>query len=500
MTSLIADISNASIQAEGPLPLQRDQEYPTDFPLDALKGVLGDAAKVIHESVQCPAAIAGQSVLAAASLAVQPLAILMIDGRTCPLSLFLFTVAESGDRKSAADTLALKPHKEYQKELFEVHKEEMKDYQNEYDVYKVERDKILKNKHLSLDERASQLDQLIEPNTPIIPTLIVQEPTLEGLHKSFASGRSSQGLFNDEAGLLFGGHAMNADNALKFSAGLSKIWDGDDIIRTRAAVGESFTLFDKRLTVHLMAQPVVAEGVLGSSMMQGQGFLPRFLISSPDSIAGSREYSGKNALDEPAMCRYCAAMRSILEIPLPEWADLEEYRYLSMEPSAKQKWISAYNAIEQEIAKGGEYENIRATASKAAENIARIAGVLTLFEDPKAMFIPLDQMNQAISLGNYYLNEALRLQGRGKVNEQLRKAEGLLEWLRLRDSDKISLPEVYQKSPRPLNIRSARNARQTMKVLEDHRWVEFLPAGAVISGKKCRDVWRVSYAKPIEVD
>jgi len=494
MTSLVADISNASIQTEGPLPLQRDQEQPTDFPLDALKGVLGGAAKVIHESVQCPAAIAGQSILAAASLAVQSLAKLIIDGRTFPVSLFFFTVAESGDRKSAADTLALKSHKEYQKELFEVHKEETKDYQNENDVYKTERDKVLKNKHLSLGERASQLDQLIEPNIPIIPTLIVQEPTLEGLHKSFASGRSSQGLFNDEAGLLFGGHAMNADNALKFSAGLSKIWDGDDIIRTRGAVGESFTLFDKRLTVHLMAQPVVAEGVLGSSMMQGQGFLPRFLISSPDSIAGSREYNGKNALDEPAMSRYYAAMRSILEIPLPEKADLEEERFLSMEPSAKQKWVSAYNAIEQKIAKGGEYENIRATASKAAENIARIAGVLTLFEDPKAMYIPLDQMNQAILLGNYYLNEALRLQGQGKVNEPLRKAQGLLDWLRTRDVDLISLQQVYQNGPRAFGIRDAKSAQALMKILEEHRWVEFLPNGAVISGKNCRKVWRVIHA------
>jgi len=493
MTSLLAEISKASIQTEGPLPLLRKQEVPEKFPLHALSGVLGDAARAIQECVQVPAAIAGQSVLAAASLAVQPLAKLMIDGRTYPLSLFLLTVAESGDRKSAADTFALKPHKEYQKELFVAYREEMVTYQNEYDVFKIERDKVLKNKNLSMAERTDQLDLLSEPLAPTVPTLIVQEPTLEGLHKSFASGRSSQGLFNDEGGQFFGGHAMNSENALKSSAGLSKIWDGDDIIRTRGAADENLTLFDKRLTVHLMIQPIVAEGVLGSSMMQGQGFLPRFLISSPGSIAGSRKYSENNAADDPAISRYHAAMRAILEIPLPEEGDLNEQRYLPMEPAAKQHWVNTYNAIELGIVKGGVYGDIRAAASKAAENIARIAGVLALFEDPNALAINLDHMTQAVELGNYYLNEALRLQGGGKVNEVLRKAQGLLEWLQARDSDLISLAEIYQKGPRALGLRDSKNARKMMKVLEGHRWALYMP-GEVISGKRYRDVWRVIHA------
>jgi putative DNA primase/helicase len=45
---------------------------PADaFPVDALGGILGSAAHAIHDRVQAPLAICGQSVLAAASLAAQ---------------------------------------------------------------------------------------------------------------------------------------------------------------------------------------------------------------------------------------------------------------------------------------------------------------------------------------------------------------------------------------------------------------------------------------------
>jgi hypothetical protein len=55
---------------------------------------------------------------------------------------------------------------------------------------------------------------------------ITEEPTLEGLQRSFRYGLASQGLFSDEGSQFFGGHAMNPDNALKTMSGLSKFWDG----------------------------------------------------------------------------------------------------------------------------------------------------------------------------------------------------------------------------------------------------------------------------------
>src|SRR5688572_4662354 len=76
-----------------PEPLRRPLEPPSPYPLDALGPVLSATAKRIHEVVQAPAALCGQSVLAAAALAAQQHADVTVDGRTEPLSLYAVTIA-----------------------------------------------------------------------------------------------------------------------------------------------------------------------------------------------------------------------------------------------------------------------------------------------------------------------------------------------------------------------------------------------------------------------
>jgi hypothetical protein len=51
---------------------------------------------------------------------------------------------------------------------------------------------------------------------------------------------------------------MSEDNRLKTAAGLSCVWDGDDIRRVRAGDGASI-LCSKRTSMHLQAQPGVAD-------------------------------------------------------------------------------------------------------------------------------------------------------------------------------------------------------------------------------------------------
>ena len=108
-----------------PEPLRRALGAPAAYPLDALGIVLGGAAARIHAVVKCPAAMCGQSILAAASLAVQPHADVVIDGRREPLSLWHVTVGESGERKSAADSWALRPHREHERMLADTYRNDL---------------------------------------------------------------------------------------------------------------------------------------------------------------------------------------------------------------------------------------------------------------------------------------------------------------------------------------------------------------------------------------
>jgi hypothetical protein len=65
-----------------PEPLRRPLASAGEYPLDALEPILSGVARRIHGVIQAPAAMCGQSVLAAASLATQALANVCIDGRS----------------------------------------------------------------------------------------------------------------------------------------------------------------------------------------------------------------------------------------------------------------------------------------------------------------------------------------------------------------------------------------------------------------------------------
>ena len=103
-------------EPEGPTPLLREMPEAAPFPVDAL-GVLAPATMGIASATEAPVAMCAASILAAASLAVQGLRDAQTLNGSAPASLFLLTVAESGERKSTADRLAMKGVRDYEAEL-----------------------------------------------------------------------------------------------------------------------------------------------------------------------------------------------------------------------------------------------------------------------------------------------------------------------------------------------------------------------------------------------
>ena len=148
--SMIAAVSLAAAplhDMEEPRPLIRDPGEPEPYPLDALGPLAAGAARAIVEHTRAPDAIAGQSVLAAAALAVQGHADALhpaTDQRT-PLSLFALTIAESGERKSAVDRLALKPIIDFERELMLAAQEEVEKYAIAKDIYDAKKESALRS-------------------------------------------------------------------------------------------------------------------------------------------------------------------------------------------------------------------------------------------------------------------------------------------------------------------------------------------------------------------
>jgi len=475
-----------------PQPLRRELPPADPYPIEALGPMLSDPAMKTHEVIQSPKAICGQSYLAASTLAVQGFADVEIDGRVSPLSNNFITIADSGERKTATDNQALSPINKRQKDLHQGHAASCNEYDADVAAWKKAKEEVLSgSKSKTRDQKKKALIDLgPEPEPPISPILTMEEPTYEGIVKSYMGGWPSVGIFSDEGGRFLGGHGMNSENQLKTAAGLSKLWDGSPITRTRAGDGNS-VLYGRRLSVHLMIQPEVSSILFGNRLLTNQGFLSRCLPCCPESTIGNREYQGLNLNETDEIKTYFRRMMRILETPLPlaEGTKNElEPRRISLNSKAKHTWVCFHDHIERLCRQEKELFLIRGLAAKAAEHAARIAGVLALVENIDAAEIAPLHIQSGIAIVEFHLGEALRLFNTSADNPELILAENLLAWAKLQGGP-IYPGRIYQFGPNA--IRDKATAERTIYILVEHGWFRPIIGGAEIDGKKRKIAYEV---------
>jgi hypothetical protein len=486
--------SQESHVTEKPKPLRREQPPSEKYPVGALGNILSGAAKGIIDKIQCPDAIAGSSVLAAGSYVAQAHAdvILSYSGCVRPTSLFMVSVAASGDRKSAADGEAIKPIRTREKELSEIYDMEIRDYRRAKRVYDGEIAAAEKLKSRDDVERAL-LAAGEEPKAPLIPILTTDEPTVEGLFKLYEKGHRSLGLFSDEGGGLMGGHAFQKENKLKSITSLSSLWDGAPLRRIRAGDGAS-VLHGCRLAVHLMMQVSASTLLLADPTAKDQGILSRMLVCQPESLAGSRFIKPTSPETQPAIDKYNLTLLDLLRRParyLSGTSNGLDPRGLPFSQQAARSMERLVDEIERKLGDGQPYERIRGFANKIPENIARIASVITIIDNPDASQISQENLARATVLGQFYAAEALRLFEASHVPQEIVEAERLLAWLQTSWNEPlIALVPIYQRGPN--SIRIATTAKRAISILEEHGWLIRLEGSKhKVDGKVVREAWRI---------
>lgn len=404
-----------------------DPVTPADaFPFAALGPILGDAAMAIAQDVQAPDALAGGSVLAAASLAASPLAnVYMPHGQRSPLSLFVITGAASGDRKSATDAVACYAIDEMRKKQAREHIKAMQRWETE----NAERPKAEK----------------IAP--PAAKVLTTSNATVEGITK-LLKYQSSVGVFSAEGGEMLGGHSLRDERRMSGLSFYLKAWGAESLDSLRG--GEGLTvLLGRRVALHVLVQPVILSQLLADPMAQGQGLLARCLIAQPDTLAGSRLFRDRNPLENPAVLRFNNRIRELLEQKprVCEEGDGYELRPadMHMTPSARAMWVEFFNQVELAQGPSGELADARPFASKAAEHAARIAGVVAVVEGRSN--IDEAQMMGGIEAAGFYLAEHLRLTGASRTDQRSGQLRALFSWM-CEAGPFVLTANVLQRSPR----------------------------------------------------
>jgi hypothetical protein len=479
------------MKPEPPRPLMRELPSADPFPVDALGDVLAPAARAIHDRVQAPLAICGQSVLAAATLAVQGHSDVELPTRQVkPLTNFYITIAATGERKTAVDTEALWPVRKREAALRENYDALRLDYLNSKTAWEKAREAATKKAKGDRVFIKTALDVLGSPPVPPLePLLTCPDPTYEGLCKLFASGWPSLGIFASEGGQFIGGHGLSDEAKLRTASGLSAAWDGEPIKRVRGGDGVT-VLPGRRLAMHLMAQPEIACAFMNDRLLAEQGFLSRCLATAPGAASGMRMWREPSSESDNSMNRYGARLLEILEMPLPLAPGTQNTlspRMLPLTPSASGLWQRFYDHVERRVAPGGELEPVRGLANKLPEHAARLAAVLSLVRDIDSGDIGTEALAAGIELAQHYAAEALRLSGASRISGELRDAQRLLEWLYSLPGPLVSLPDIYQRGPN--SIRDKTTASALVRVLADHGYLIPVAEGATIAGHHRREVW-----------
>ena len=488
----------AQLETALPTPLFKELRPAKPIPFSAL-GALQSPVEAIQTLTQAPAAIAMQSVLGTASLAAQPFANVETLNGDSPISLFLLTVAASGERKSACDKLASLAIDKIEAPRLRAYRRQIQNFEVEKASYqKKSRSRGKDLEYEVIEEEAGVSSIFDRPEQPIMPTTKMSDPTIEGLICHFEGGNPSVAIFSDEGGQFFGGHGMKKENTLKTAAALSKLWDGVTFDRVRAS-SPPVRLMGRRSSLHLMIQPGVAETVLGDPMLRDQGLLSRLLVSWPESKIGYRaidetpDQINDRELAKIQLEAFSKKISILLETPFPNHPeDKKELcpRTLPLSKEARKLLVNFYNRVEVAQRPGHAFEYMHGFASKSAEQAARIAGIYSIYADVDVIKVTETKMEHAIELMEWYLEEAQRIADTGLVSVSIRQAEALREWLIDRWTEPaIDIRTVVKRGPN--HLRQADTVKQAMGVLVEYGWLVPSTETELVDGSRARRAWSV---------
>lgn len=441
-----------------PEPLIADVEA-LDYPLDALPHSIRAAVEEVQAYVQAPVSLVATSALASLSLAIQSGFDVRRADKLCgPCGLFLLTIAESGERKSTIDGFFMKAIREHEREEAAAAAPVMEQYMADMEAWEAKRQgiktKITKyagsKDTKELEESLRKLGR-IKPEAPRVPRYIYTDTTPEALAFELGKRWPTGGVISSEAGIVFGGHAMGRDSVMRNLALLNQLWDGAGLRIDRRS-SESFEVNGARLTVWLQIQEQTLREFFTKtgSLARGSGFLARFLVAWPESTQGTRFYQEPPS-HWPALAAFNTRLKDLLaQPPAFDEKDVLKPVTLPLSPEAKQAWIAFHDAIESELATGGELQDVRDVASKIAENAARIAALLHVFEHGGGA-ISLESFERASRIAAWHLNESRRFFGELAQPQDISDAARLDAWIlaycQHQRSDKIGKRYLRQYGP-----------------------------------------------------
>lgn len=402
--------------------------FTQDYPIDAFYNVIRDALYEVIDFTQAPAGLVANAFLTTTSIAGQGhVDVRLPTGQERPVSLYVGTIANSGERKTAVDSLVSAPIYEHDAKTIKDHRLELADYRARKHCWNTVGEAIQQQvrKAVKRGQNASQpCSELVahsqrEPTKPVSMRMIHQNFTERALMDALRGQDRSIAIMSDEGDVVLKGGAMNQMGVL------NKAWDGaKELVLDRA--NDHVEISNPRVTVSFMVQADVFAKFMDKKgdVARASGHLARYLVAYPASTQGMR----RTSLEEPVWEALPVFHQRVAEL-LATSGDTER-KVLSFSPEAKERWVWVQNDVERRLGFNGDLVGIRDYASKFMENTSRIAAIFHHFTSQEGTIISLETLNRALSVSNWYLEEFCRLFGDASGEPQvIADARKLLRYL-----------------------------------------------------------------------
>ena len=380
------------------------------FPVDAFPQIIRNAIYEVEQHTQAPQALIAASALGVISLACQNrIDVCRLNNLRGPVSLFLLTLAESGERKSTVDKLLMEPLYQLEENLFEKYTHDLTVWRNDEAIFNIEKKSLMsklkseirRNKdHLATNEKLKVL-LASHPKSPVRFKQIFNDATPAAIKDYLCGYWRSVGIMSDEAGTIFNGYTLNE---MPF---INKMWDGAMFPVERKSEPEKL-IRDARMTLSLMVQPNIFKGYIKrkGDMAKGIGFFARCLICQPGSTQGNRQITSPVVSTEYLPIFHQRLMKIVNESIARN--NENDRLCLRFTVEAEKRWIAFSNNVEYEMGILGRLSNFKDYASKMAENMARIAALLHHFNGDEGD-ISLLTVEAAVEISTWYVGEYVRL-------------------------------------------------------------------------------------------
>ena len=368
--------------------------------------------------------------------------------------LYMLVVMDSGSKKTPTfkkmtDVLFQTQAEENQRRAVQIKQDEA-----EVEVLKAEKAEAIKKRNTA---KAREMAEKIANFPALYPMrrFIDSNVTPEAYPEIMLENNGATAILDDEGDLfeLLAGRYQDAPTLDPFLKG----YNGGTLESHRR--GRPLVVVPKaNLSVLILAQPFVADGIFSNPRMVGKGLVPRFLIARPEPI---REYKPEPPIPAKVKADYKAALCKMMGVGTHCFTLSAEAHRLFME--FQNEWR------EKQF---DEWEPLRRYGfiGKIDANLARLACTLKLWSGVNNDEIPAQLMRNAIAINRYFIGHTLHMLGpTAKLSERARL---VLEYLCRAGERIVNERDTKQAMTKKKGFRNAVIVEQAIAELVENGFVK----------------------------